>query len=224
MFSGMFSGDDISVEDAAKLYDETYCTAMVKSGYSPDVDTCKKIEELAFLLQCRREDVENFVRDFQFIGVAENAQNLQDAKCGEKCSCLRNMYLQHRQENLAIRKRVSELTDAAEPSTFVPKRKTPAGYKKCGRIGISTKNLSSSEYTMDLATKLVQQHGICMEAICNLTNTSRNYWYKGEQEARIFRVRAAHDATGNSLGSDSDEDGCSNDGLIPPDEIPNTCC
>ena len=87
----MFSGDDISVEEFAKLYDETYYTAMVKSGYAPDVDTCKKIEELAFLLRCRREDVNQFVRDFQFIGVAKNAQNLQDARCGKTCSCLRNM-------------------------------------------------------------------------------------------------------------------------------------
>ena len=87
----MFSGDDISVEDAANLYDEAYYTAAVKNGSAPDVNTCKKIEEIAHSLRCRREDVKNFARDFQFIGVAKNAQNLEDARCGEKCTCLRDM-------------------------------------------------------------------------------------------------------------------------------------
>ena len=176
----MFSGDDISVEDAAKLYSEAYHGAAVGTDNARD----SRIEEAALYLGCGYEDVANFVRDFKFYS-AESAEHLKNAKCGKNCSCLRDMYINHTDEYLAVRERVYELTDGAKSVSFVPKRKVASSYKKFGAVGISTKETSSSssaaapaalstlgkrsrtkerddDYNIRIAISLKRQYNLCM--------------------------------------------------------------
>ena len=91
-----------------------------------DVVHVSDIDRAAGSLNVQREDIENFIHGFS---AAEHAQHAESTKCGDKCVCLRDMYLQRKEEYHTIRAKVSKLSSVAKSGSSVPKRKTTASYK-----------------------------------------------------------------------------------------------